>query len=226
MPGAACTLAVSFRPLALGSRSATLSVRLDGGGAPPIAPPAIALSGVGTYVAAVPPLGPPGASIVVGGGRLRRNEPVRARWQPGGLDLGAQTTTPQGWVSLTVTLPLSPSGVYSITLTGLTNGITASVPVTLPAQHLTVTPTMAAPGATLSVSGTGYAPHERVTLLLCGPLTCHARLQLGQVTADGSGAFSNVPLRLPLGLPPAADSLWGEGTKPADLTWSPITVTP
>jgi hypothetical protein len=226
VPGAACTLAVSFRPLALGSRSATLTLRFDSGRAPPLGPQQIALSGAGTYLAAVPPLGPPGASILVGGAGFHRNEQVSVTWQPGGLYLRQGTVNATGSISMAVTLPISPSGVYSVTVQGWFSGITASVPVTLPIQQLAVTPTVAAPGATLTVSGTGYAPHEAVRLLLCGPLTCHARLRLGQVTAETSGAFAGVSLRLPLGLPPATDSLWGQGTTPADLTWTPLTLTP
>lgn len=82
-------------------------------------------------------------------------------------------------------------------------------------------PTSGAEGTTVTVSGEGFGPGDRITIRL------HT-VQLGEATANEAGAFSNVTVTVPGDFSvfaPKQLSLVAEGRNPVKSADTPFTVT-
>jgi hypothetical protein len=67
---------------------------------------------------------------------------------------------------------------------------------------LSLAPAQGAPGASLSLSGTGFGPNETVTIKWnCASSTCSSTTVLGTVTTDANGDFFNLSVQVPANVP-------------------------
>jgi len=113
-------------------------------------------------ITATPGSGPTGAPVRVAGGGFTPNEAVTATL---GAATAMGTVDSNGNVpSLSLAVPAgTPLGATPITLTG-SAGEQATTTFTLVSAGLTLSPTVAAPGTRVSVTGDGYNPREDVYL--------------------------------------------------------------
>ncbi len=142
----------------------------------------------------------------------------------GNAPAGQVVATAQGSVAgAVITVPPGiPAGQVALTARGMTSGRAASVVVTVVAltPHLLVSPATAAPGATLTVAGTGFAAGEGVTLALNGTALASTP---AAIVADAQGNFfasTAVPATAPSG-PNTLEALGarsrGAGTATVDV---------
>jgi hypothetical protein len=133
------------------------------------------------------------------------NELVRAYWYPGLLPLGSATTNVTGTMTLSFTVPLSPTGAYAVLASGQTSRTMAMSAVTL-LPALIVRPASGAHGSPATVVGTGFKANETVTLLWdCSTSACASTTALSAqpVHANANGDFSSgvtVPTMATLGV--------------------------
>src|SRR5919202_3119096 len=139
--------------------------------ATPQAGPALSLS---------PTSGLPGSNVTANGSGFAPGETVDVSFN--GQAVGTPAVNNGGTFSLAFTVPNTPPGQYGVLAKGRTSGTTASTSSTInqgPAA-LTFDPAQAAPGASITVTGTGFKPGETVTLSFNGPT-------VGTETADTNG---------------------------------------
>ncbi len=104
----------------------------------------------------------PHASVQVSGSGFAANEPVTVSLA------GATTTTladSHGNSTAIITLPFVASGLYTVTATGNDSGVSSNDYFWVDTFYPSLTPTdwYVIPGATTTVTATGYAPNEVVT---------------------------------------------------------------
>lgn len=107
----------------------------------------------------------------------------------GGEAAGQIVANNGGAFSGVITVPAAVhGGQVALTARGLTSGRAASIVVTVVAlaPHLLVSPAAAAPGAALTLAGTGFAPGEGVTLALNGTALATTP---AAIVADAQGNF-------------------------------------
>jgi hypothetical protein len=168
--------------------------------------------------------GAPGTSITANGGGFQNGETVDVTMN--GQNVGSPTATGSGTFSLSFNVPQLAAGQYAVAATGRSSGKTAATSFTINAGSATLSfnPTQAAPGASLTVNGSGFRAGESVTLSFNGPtvatatadtggnvvwtFTIPATLAAGQygVTATGasSGFVANATYTLAAGGTPVA----------------------
>ncbi|MCL2317169.1 MAG: Ig-like domain-containing protein [Actinomycetia bacterium] len=136
-----------------------------------------------------------GGAVTLAGAGFAPNETVNVVLMLGAapVTLASVTADAKGVVTWSGTVPASvPAGTYTVTMTGATSAKTASTSVTIAASTTPPTTAPVAPGApaitvttsgrSFSVTGTGFAPGENVTVALVSPPT-----PLGAQKADASG---------------------------------------
>ena len=171
--------------------------------------------------------GLPGSTVTANGSGFAPGETVDVTFN--GQSVGSPTVNNGGTFSLAFTVPNTPPGQYGVLAKGRTSGTTASTSFTINqgAAALTFDPAQAAPGASITVTGTGFKPGETVTLSFNGPtvgtetadtngkvtftFTVPATLAPGQygVTATGqtSGSVVNATYTLVAGATPVATAV-------------------
>ena len=183
--GATCTIAVTFKPAAAGTRNATVTVTSDGAGSPQ----AIAVTGTGTAAG--------------GAGQLALPGPVTFAAQAVGTASAPQNAT------------LTNVGGAPVTVTGVASSNAAEFPVTSTcatvaagatcALSLTFTPAAAGPRSatitvtsdgtgspqTLAVSGTGTAGPSPGQLALAADVN-FGSVELGTITGAAPVAVTNI----------------------------------
>jgi hypothetical protein len=104
-----------------------------------------------------------------------------------GVAEATPTSNSAGGFTATFAIPAVPQGSHEVTATDGTNNAQRAFIVN---PHITAAPTTAAPGATVTVTGTGFAAGSAVSFTLNGAaLTATA-------TTDGTGSFS-IPVQIP-----------------------------
>ena len=124
--------------------------------------------------------GLPGSTVTANGSGFTPGETVDVTFN--GQSVGSPTANTGGTFSLAFTVPNTPPGQYGVLAKGQTSGASASASFTINqgAAALTFDPAQAAPGASVTVTGTGFRPGETVTLSFNGPT-------VGTETADTNG---------------------------------------
>ena len=129
-----------------------------------------------------------GGQISVSGTGFVPNEPVQVLVSPQTAGLAEPTADANGVVpATTVSLPAATfaPGDHAVTLYGSTSRRTVIMHITVSNTAnvtIAVTPATITPGGQISVSGTGFAPHELVQVLV-SPQTAG----LAEPTADANG---------------------------------------
>jgi hypothetical protein len=127
--------------------------------------------------------GLPGATITANGAGFKPGEPVDVSFN--GASVGSPTVNTGGTFSLSFTVPNLGPGQYGVLAKGQTSGLTATTSFTVNqgSASLTFSVPQAAPGASLTVSGSGFQPGETVQLSFNGAA-------VGSATVDTKGAVS------------------------------------
>jgi hypothetical protein len=151
--------------------------------------------------------GHPDAALTVSGGNFQVNETVRIDATEGSTQVLETTVTANasGQFSTNVTLPAKlAQGSVSFSASGETSGLDATngYYVTPFSPSLSVSSGETIPYGSLNVAGSGYAPHESVTLNLAGATTT--------ATADATGSFTGASVTTP-NVPAASYTLTGVG---------------
>src|SRR6185503_5003595 len=122
----------------------------------------------------------PGASITVNGVGFRASETADVTLNA--QMVGSPTVTDNGTFSLAFTVPTMQPGQYAIMATGRASNLSATRPFTVnqPAAALKFSVPQAAPGTSLTVTGTGFTPGETVQFWYNGA-------SLGTSVADTTG---------------------------------------
>jgi hypothetical protein len=139
-----------------------------------------------------------GATITANGSGFKPTELVDVSFN--GATVGSPTVNSGGTFSLAFTIPDLTPGPYGLLAKGGASGSTASAAFTINqgAAALTFSVPQAAPGTSLTVTGTSFQPGEMVQLLFNGPL-------VGSATADTTGAWA-VTFTVPTVTPGAHDA--------------------
>jgi hypothetical protein len=150
-----------------------------------------------TSVALNPYSGVAGSTVTVTGQGFSPNEQVNVFWDStgtSGTKLSTVTADSTGAFSTNVTVPAGSEGGHYIVGLGATSGAKASRTFTLTGGstpvvdgRITIDPTSGPGGTRVTVNGTGYEPNEVVDIFWDSTFT---GLNLGNVTANGSGGFS------------------------------------
>jgi hypothetical protein len=171
--------------------------------------------------------GLPGATITANGGGFQGGETVDVTFN--GQAVGSPTVNTGGTFSLSFNVPNFAPGDYGVLAKGRGSSKTASTTFTINegGGTLTFNPTQAAPGAQVTVTGTGFRAGETVDLSFNGPtvatgtadtsgnvtwsFTVPASLSAGQfgITATGetSGIVVNASYTLVAGPTPVATAV-------------------
>jgi hypothetical protein len=170
--------------------------------------------------------GQQGTLDTLAGTGFAAGETVNAVWIPGGIGLGSATASPAGSVTLTFTVPISPSSGYTIAATGAASQATATSPFTL-TPALAVGPTNGPAGSVVRVAGTGYGAQETVSVRWdCTSPNCSSTTVLGQATTDANGNFPATLMTIPATAPFGAHTLGGLGATSRAFGSAVFTVTP
>jgi len=138
-----------------------------------------------------------GGQITVSGTGFAPHEPVQVLVSPQTAGLAEPSADANGVVpATTVSLPATTfaPGDHTVTLYGSTSRRTAIMHITVSNTAnvtITVTPATITPGGQITVSGTGFAPHEPVQVLV-SPQTAG----LAEPTADANGVVPATMVRL------------------------------
>lgn len=139
-----------------------------------------------------PSSGVPGTVTNVSGSQFHAGETINV-YNSTTL-LGTTTATSTGTFAVNITIPASaPTGTFSLKAVGASSGIEALGSFKVTSYPLTLSKTYGLPGAIISVSGSGYAATESVTIKL-------GTVVLATVTTS-SGAFST-SVTIPLTMAP------------------------
>lgn len=133
----------------------------------------------------------PGQTISFTGTGFAPNESIQATYN--NATIGSTTTNASGSFTLGgVSLPLSlHNTTASVTFKGATSGASASATLTIGQLFPSITPSTwyTAPGSIISISGSGFAPNEAVTVV--------AGSSSASTTANATGSFTVGSLALP-----------------------------
>ncbi len=137
------------------------------------------------------------------------------------LGATAVTTTSSGTAPFSVTVPRVAAGnVVTATATDPAGNTSEFSPCRGP---LTVTPTAAAPGATVKLAGKGFGAGQTVTLLWNCPISsCSGSSVLGTVVTGSAGTFSGKAVKVPATSVPG--KYWIGARATAVFATVPITV--
>ncbi len=134
----------------------------------------------------------PGTPVTFSGSGFANSEVVNLLLGSSTAVLGSATANSSGSFTLLgpVTLPFGSSANYR--LVGQSSGATALVPVTLASFYPTLTPSAyySAPGSSITLGGSGFAPNEDVTIKVDATTK-------GTAHTNGTGSFSGFALQLP-----------------------------
>ncbi len=140
-----------------------------------------------------PPSGAPGSSATATGNGYGNGEQVLFTF--GGNAIGSCAAAPNGTCSNTFTVPAgNPMGVYTVTATGASTGVTASTTFTQ-TPGLTLTSYFGKPGDGDMASATYFSAFETVDFTYGGEA-------IGSCSTDGTGACDiafTVPMDTPVG---------------------------
>jgi len=127
--------------------------------------------------------GLPGASITANGVGFKSGETVDVTFN--GQAVGTPTVNSGGTFSLSFTVPTFGPGQYAVLAKGQTSAFAATTSFTINqgGAALTFSVPQAAPGASLTVTGTGFQPGEAVQLTFNGAV-------VGSATVDTKGDAS------------------------------------
>jgi hypothetical protein len=134
----------------------------------------------------------PGTAVTFSGNGFGPGEVVNLMLGADTTVLGSATTDGTGAFATLGPVNLPFGSLASYKLVGASSGAVASVPITLASFYPSIAPSAyyAAPGSTVSLSGTGFAPNESVTIKV-GTDT------KGTATTNSLGAFAGFSLALP-----------------------------
>ena len=133
----------------------------------------------------------PGQPIVFTGSGFAPHEPIHASYN----STIVGTTTADGTGGFTLANVSPPLSLHNTTaafvFTGSTSTVSASATITIGQLYPTLTPSIwyATPGSTISLTGSGFAPHEDVTIAATG--------STATTTADMAGNFTLGAFSLP-----------------------------
>jgi hypothetical protein len=124
--------------------------------------------------------GQSGDTLTANGGGFQNGETVDVSFN--GQSVGTPTVNSGGTFSLSFNVPSFAPGQYGLLAKGRASSNTASASFTINqgAAALTFNPTQAAPGAQLTINGTGFRAGESVSVSFNGPT-------VGTATADTNG---------------------------------------
>lgn len=151
-----------------------------------------------------PDEGPRGSLITVGGSGFPASNPRTAARSVsltyGGIPVGSAATDAAGGFSTTFTVPLTVdiSSTNTIAATGSGTTGTATVNHKVPSPTLTLTPSQAAAGDTIGISGSGFLGFSTVTTVNIGNLSV-LPYPIPTVPADGSLSLSVLVPQMNLG---------------------------
>jgi hypothetical protein len=132
-----------------------------------------------------------GTGVDITGVDFADSEDITVEFDSDDLDIesGDDSTDSSGDFECTVIIPEAPAGEHTITVTDDT-GMLAEAIFTVEAEMI-VTPDKAAPGASITVSGTGFGDSVDVAIDFDG-----SEVKTGDTDSDGSFQFSfNVPFK-------------------------------
>ena len=178
-------------------------------------------------LSALPLLAPPGGLVRLSGSGFAPGEPVAVFFDTGQAMAIGSADAVGSFRNLPLTIPgLASSGGHWTVAYGLTSKRTASVTLTVggtpltptqtPGPRLGVDPIAVEAGATVTIQGMGFVPHDRVTLLL-------AALPIQVAVADAGGAFT-LTWRLPFTTTPGGYLISARSSMDSNTTQAPLTV--
>jgi len=177
------------------------------GTAAPAAAPALTLSTAS---------GLPGASITANGAGFKPTETVDVTFN--GQAVGTPLVNAGGTFSLSFTVPSLAPGQYAVLAKGRNSELTATTAFTINqgGASLAFSVPEAAPGTSLTVTGTGFQPGEGVQMQVNG-------VAVGSATADTKGAAS-VTFVVPAALAPGQYDVTATGQTSGVTTTTAYTV--
>lgn len=134
-----------------------------------------------------------GKTVTVTGGGFAASQPVSLHWKTAsGTLLASATTGTTGSFTVTIKVPKGTAGTYSVYGVEATPALTAVASLTI-VPAIKVSPASGLPGAAITVSGTGFAASQTVTIKWnCATATCSSTTVLGTVTTTSTGTFSKL----------------------------------
>ncbi len=149
-----------------------------------------------TKLGAAPSTALPGATSIITGSGFAVNQPITLTLTQGAnvtqLATNTVTTTNTGLFTTTITVPgNAPAGSAALTAQDRDNN-SATAPFTVTRNGLptvVVSPTNTTPGSTVSVTGTGFAVSQPLTLTF-GQSSTVTTLVSGTVATDAAGVFT------------------------------------
>ncbi len=167
--------------------------------------------------AVTPSSGPPGTTVSVSGSGFGASEPVTISY--GGTSLvavGASATGVVNPVSFNVPNPAA-AGAASIVLQGVNTGRSATIPFTVTTQPvITLTPTVGAPSAVVTVNGSGFGPTEPLTVSFDG-------VQIVTGTSTAAGIIAGLTFPVPNPVATGAHVVLVRGTASGLMASQPFT---
>ncbi len=135
----------------------------------------------------------PGNTVTFSGGGFGESEVINV-YQTGSSTPVATATADQSGAFTSATPVMIPygTGVANYSVVGASSGASVAVPITRAGFYPTLTPSAyySAPGGTITLGGSGFAPNETVNITLgtSGSTTAHT---------DSTGAVAPIPVKLP-----------------------------
>ena len=170
------------------------------------------------FVSVTPASGYAGTIVTISGGGFVASQVVSATFDSAPLSLsGACTTTSTGVLSgCTFTVPVSVSGLHTVTVSDGNNSLTATFTVI---SSVSVTPTSGKVGSTVTISGSGFAGSRVVSATFdSAPLSLS-----GACTTAPAGALGGCTFTVPLSVLGPQTVTVSDGTNSPTATF---TVTP
>jgi hypothetical protein len=157
--------------------------------------------------------GPQGSSQTANGHGYISGQSVQVRWgSPAGPILGTATANSLGAWTLGFTVPVNPAGSYQVIGLGQPSGPTAQKAFKI-TQTLKITPTSGARGSTATMSFTGYAAGETVTIKWdCSTLGCASGTILATKVANANGNATGITVHIPSATTIATHTIGGVGS--------------
>ncbi len=149
-----------------------------------------------TRIGATPSSGLPGSTTTVTGTGFAANQPITLTYAQNGsstlVNPGAITATAQGLFTTTAPISgLAPAGPATFTAQDRDNN-SAAAPFTITRNGVptvAITPTLAAPASSVTVTGTGFAVNRPITLTF-GQGTAATTILSGTASTDVNGVFT------------------------------------
>jgi len=181
---------------------------------PGVAAPAISVSPESVNV---------GSMVTVSGGGFAANEPVTLSFDANPAYSSKVQATAAGLLPATAFTvpPASGTGAHSITATGATSGRKATAGLTIVQVTIVLSPASDNPGAMVTVSGSGFAANETVTLAFDGNLTYSSKAQ-----ATAAGLLPATAFAIPAVSGAGAHAVVATGATSGRKATAGLTVTP